>query len=185
MSPTVRHGAALVVLVGGEAYFYLRYVQLGAQFHFWLHALLGGALGLGLLVLARLVRPGLARPWRAGEAGLVGHLWSAVPDVLFLAAGVLHVAWMDVFSLHITAHFLWPGPLLAALVLWGSTVLAWTAERLGERRLAAGALLLGVAFLGVAVALRAPLPTTLQQVIDQGSNGGAGRAWGWVCQVPT
>ncbi|MCW2608419.1 MAG: hypothetical protein JWO60_3112 [Frankiales bacterium] len=183
MRPAARHRLTLVTLVVGEGYFYVRYAQSGAEFHFWLHALLGGALGLGVLTAARLVRPREVRPWRTHEAGMLGHLWSAVPDVLFLVSGALHVAWMDVFALHITAHFLWPGPLLAALVLWACGVGAWTAERLALPRVAVGVLLGAVAFLGLAVALRAPLPTTLQQVVDGGSDGGPDRAWSWVCGV--
>lgn len=51
-------------------------------------------------------------------SGFVGHLYSAVPDLLFTLGGVLHARWMDVFDLHITAHFLWPSPALA----WGCSV---------------------------------------------------------------
>ena len=181
-----RHRLTAAGLVSIEVYSYVRYAQSGADFHFWLHALLGGALGLWLLTLLRLLRPRdpEVRQWQAHESTLVGHLWSAVPDVLFLVAGALHVAWMDVFALHITAHFLWPQPLVAGLLLWAAAVAAWTALRLGARRVAAGALVGAVALLGVGVVLRAPAPTTLQQVVDGGSNGPlSDDAWSWVCRV--
>jgi hypothetical protein len=186
VSRAARHRLTALVLVVLEVWFFVRYAAGGAEFHYWLHALLGGALGLSLLTVLRLLHPrGEARQWRAHEATLVGHLWSAVPDVLFLAGGVLHASWMDVFSLHITAHFLWPGPLQAALVLWTLAVLAWVAARTGARRSSAAALLVAVAFLAVAGALREPVPRTLQQVVEGGSNGavGGGRAWVWVCDV--
>lgn len=99
--------AVLVLLV--EGYLYVRYAQLDAEFHFWLHGLLGGALGMAAVTAVRLAsrrrphgRPAVA-PWGAGGAG---HLYSAVPDVLFLSFGVLHVLWMDVFAFHITVHFI-------------------------------------------------------------------------------
>jgi hypothetical protein len=182
--PAVRHRATAVGLVGVEVWFWYRYHASGADFHYWLHALLGAALGLGLLTAARLARPRdpEVRQWRAHEASLVGHLWSAVPDVLFLTTGALHVAWMDLFAVHITAHFLWPGALLAAVVLWALAVAAWTAMRLGARRASATALLAAVAFLGVAVALRSPTPMSLEQLVRQEQGGGT--AWSWVCRVP-
>ncbi len=183
--PAVRHRATAVGLAAIEVWFWYRYHQSGADFHFWLHALLGGALALGLLTGVRLARPRdpEVRQWRAHEATLVGHLYSAVPDVLFLTTGALHVAWMDVFAVHITAHFLWPGALLAGVVLWSLAVAAWTALRLGARRTSAGALLALVAFLGVSVALRSPQPMTLEQLVRQ--EQGSGTAWSWVCRVPT
>lgn len=173
-----------VLLAAVEVWFFARYAQAGAQFHYWLHALLGGALGLSVLTVVRLLRPARAT-WRGHEATLTGHLWSAVPDVLFLSAGVLHVSWMDVFAVHITAHFLWPAPLPAALVLWALAVAGWAAARLGARRAAASAVLLTAGFLAVAVDLHAPLPRTLQEVVRGGSDGGPERAWSWVCSVDT
>lgn len=173
-----------VALASVEVYFYARYAESGAEFHFWLHALIGGALGLTLLTLLRLWRPRDAKPLRAHEATLAGHLFSAVPDVLFLVAGALHVAWMDVFALHITAHFLWPGPLPAALVLWALAVAGWVAMRLGARRAAQASLLASAAFLGAALLLREPAPTTLEDVREGGSNGALGeQALDWVCRV--
>jgi len=86
---------------------------------------------------------------------------------------------MDVFDLHITAHFLWPSPLGAGLVLWGLALAAYAAATSGARR-TAGVLLAGsVGVLGVAVVLRAPLPTDLRQVRQAGHHP----ALAWVCSV--
>lgn len=166
MSISRRQRVAAVLVVAVELYFFARYAENGALFHFWLHLLLGGWLGLGLLTVHRLVRrrASQVRPW---NAGFFGHMYSAVPDVLFLAAGLLHAAWMDVFALHITAHFLWPNALVAGLVLWSLAVLAHAAAVCGARRLATGALLGGVAVLAVGVAFRAPLPSTLGELREQ------------------
>lgn len=186
MTRATKHRLTALTLLVGELYFFVRYSEQGAQFHFWLHALLGGALGLAVLTVLRLLRPSReVHQWRAHEATLVGHLWSALPDVAFLVAGVLHASWMDVFSLHITAHFLWPGALLAGLVLWALAVGAWVAVRVGRTRTAAGLLVAAVAFLGVAVALREPVPQTLAEVLQQAADGRTERAWSWVCTVST
>jgi len=66
--------AVLVLLV--EGYLYVRYAQFDAEFHFWLHGLLGGALGMAAVIAVRLLtsrrrphgRPAVA-PWEAGGAG--------------------------------------------------------------------------------------------------------------------
>ena len=161
-----RQKVAAVLVLAVELYFFYRYAENGALFHFWLHALLGGWVGLGLLTVHRLVtrRRSHVRPW---NAGFFGHMYSAFPDVLFLMVGLLHVLWMDAFALHITAHFLWPNALVAGLVLWSLAVLAHVAAVWGARRLAAGALAASVAVLAVGVAFRAPLPSTLGELRQQ------------------
>ncbi|MEU0108455.1 hypothetical protein ABZ313_24270 [Streptomyces sp. NPDC006251] len=91
--------AALVLTM--EVALYVAYARYGVQFHFWLHGLFGGALGLAALTIVRIVPrygPGRASPW---ESGFLGHLYSALPDLLFVGFGVLHVLWMDVFAFHI------------------------------------------------------------------------------------
>ena len=174
-----RQRVAAVLVVTVELYFFYRYAENGALFHFWLHLLLGGWVGLGVLTVHRLAtrRASHVRPW---NAGYFGHMYSAVPDVLFLMIGLLHYAWMDVFALHITAHFLWPNALVAGLVLWSLAVLAHGAAVWGARRLATVALAAGVAFLVAGVSLRAPLPSTL------GELGGERQALvgeDWLCTV--
>lgn len=179
-----RHLPVLVTVAAVEGYFFLRYAQQGALFHYWLHALLGGYLGVGALAVARL--RGRGRRTTGWEAGFTGHLYSAVPDVLFLTAGLLHVAWMDVFAVHITAHFLWPSALPAALVLWSLAVLALLLTTLQRPRAAAGVLGASLALLAVAVLLRSPLPSSLQQVRDQEARRGLTSAlasFDWVCSV--
>jgi hypothetical protein len=161
--PSRLQGLAAVAVAVTEVYFFARYAENGALFHFWLHLLLGGWVGIGLLAVHRLARRtrSRVRPW---HAGFFGHLYSALPDVLFLAVGLLHAAWMDLFALHITAHFLWPNALVAGLVLWGLAVLGLVAAVWRAPRLAAGALLASLVFLGSAIALRAPLPSTLGEL---------------------
>lgn len=184
MTPSRRNGIAAIAVAGTEVYFFVRYAENGALFHFWLHLLLGGYVGLGLFAVRRLIRRTCSRvrPW---HAGFFGHMYSAAPDVLFLAAGVLHATWMDLFALHITVHFLWPNALVTGLVLWTLAVLAVVAAVWGARRTAVGALVASVAFLVPAVGLRAPLPSTLGEV----RAGTAASTWqqlaasGWLCTV--
>jgi hypothetical protein len=163
VTPSRRQALAAVAVVLTEVYFFARYAQNGALFHFWLHLLLGGWVGLSLLAVRRLTRRTRSRV-HAWHAGFFGHMYSALPDVLFLAVGLLHATWMDLFALHITAHFLWPNALAAGLVLWTLAVLGVVAAVWGARRLAAAALLASVLFLGSAVLLRAPLPSTLGEL---------------------
>lgn len=175
-----RQRVAAVLVIAVELYFFYRYAENGALFHFWLHLLLGGWVGLGLLTVHRLVtrRGSRVRPW---NAGWFGHMYSALPDVLFLMVGLLHGTWMDVFALHITAHFLWPNALVAGLVLWCLAVLAHGAAVWGARRVAAGALLIGVAFLAAGVALREPLPSTLGELRGERTAWQQLAASDWLC----
>lgn len=179
----MRQQVAAVAVVAVEVWFFARYAENGALFHFWLHLMVGGWFGLGLLTVHRLVarRGSHVRPW---HAAFFGHAYSATPDVLFLMVGLLHVPWMDVFGLHITAHFLWPNALLTGLALWALAVLAHGAAVLGARRLAAGALLTGVAVLAVGVAFRAPLPSTLGELRTTEASSWQARAQSdWLCTV--
>jgi hypothetical protein len=175
-----RQRLAAVLVAAVELYFFSRYAENGALFHFWLHLLLGAWVGLGLLTVHRLLtrRGSRVRPW---NAGFFGHMHSALPDVLFLAVGLLHATWMDVFALHITAHFLWPNALVAGLVLWSLAVLAHGAAVWGARRLATVALAAGVAFLGAGVSLRAPLPSTLGELREQRTAWQSLAASDWLC----
>lgn len=154
-------------LVAGELSLYLRYASLDGQFHYWLHGLLGWALGLLALTALRLRAGGDARPVRftAWEAVGLAHLYSAFPDILFLTGEVLHARWMDVFALHITVHFI-PAPVLTALVLFLLATASYGLAMSRRRRAAAGGLItavaiLAVAILAVAVTFAAPLPSSI------------------------
>jgi hypothetical protein len=155
------------VVLAAELYLYLRYASLDGEFHYWLHGLIGWALGLLALTAVRLRRPTPGRsrgfsvtPW---EAAGVGHLYSAVPDILFLSAGVLHARWMDAFALHITVHFV-PAPVLTGLAVFLLSVGAYGLVMTRRRRSAAGGLLAGVATFTLALGFAAPIPTSIQDL---------------------
>jgi hypothetical protein len=160
-----RNALGAVALVGGEIYLYLRYASLDGQFHYWLHGLLGWALGLALLGGLRLHARHSARgtwltPW---EAVGLGHLYAAFPDILFLTGELLHVRWMDVFALHITVHFI-PAPVVTVLVLFLLATLGYGLAISRRRRAAAGSIVVAGAAFAVAVALAAPLPSSVDEL---------------------
>ena len=162
---TVRHRVTAALVVAFEVWLYTRYAALGAQFHFWLHTLFGAALGLVALSVLRLARrrtDGTTAPW---EAGWLGQLYSVFPDILFLAFGVLHMLWMDVFALHISLHFV-PRPLLTMWVLFTLSLLAYGLSRSGRRRLCASVLVAFVVAGALSLALARDLPVTLGEVRD-------------------
>jgi hypothetical protein len=113
-------------------------------------------------LLRRRVRGRLA-PW---EAGALGHVYSAFPDVLFLTFGVLHVYWMDVFALHISLHFV-PRPLLTQLVLFALSLVAYTLSADQQRRPSYAALGGVAVVLGIAMLMRYPVPDTLADLRDR------------------
>lgn len=145
-----------------EVYLFQRYRWLGSEFHFWLHGLFGAALGVGLLTLVELTR-GPSRRRSVLAAGFVGHLYSAMPDVLFLGAGILHYMWMDAFAFHIALHFI-PAPLATMLGVFTLALAGWGCAVLGRRRLATVALVAAALVTGGALLVRAPLPATLTEV---------------------
>ena len=160
---TRRHWVTLTLVVVFEGWLYTRYAALGAQFHFWLHTLFGAALGLAALTVLRLLRPGREGPVAAWEAGWFGQLYSVLPDILFLAFGVLHMLWMDVFAMHISLHFV-PRPLLTMWVLFTLTLLSYGLVMSG-RRLPSLAVLGGFATATViAIALASDVPVTVGEV---------------------
>jgi hypothetical protein len=161
--------AAVVLLA--EVYLYSRYAELGAQFHYWLHGLLGAALGLSVLSATRLLAhrrptqdPQPRQPWlTAWAAAGLGHLYSAFPDILFLAAGVVHDHWMDAFALHITIHFI-PSPLPTMLAVFLLALASYglaTSQRSGPAAAATAGAALAVA---VALPLAAPVPDDIQDL---------------------
>jgi len=150
--------AGLVVL---EGYVYVRYRQFGAQFHYLLHGFAGAAAGLVLLVTARLTGHGWGvAPWVAVVAG---RLVSALPDVLFLTVEVPHQRWMDVFVAHIAIHLV-PWATTWSFALFCLAVLAMTVLLLGWRRQAAVAAALTALVAAVGLAVRQPVPRTLEDL---------------------
>ncbi len=160
----IRNVLGAVALVTGELYLYLRYASLDGQFHYWLHGLLGWALGFALTAL-RLRAGDSARP--AWETVGLGHLYSAFPDILFLTGEILHAPWMDVFAVHITVHFI-PAPVLPVLVLFLLATAGYELAMTRQRRAAAGGLIAAGSTWAVAVAvtLAGPLPSSIEELRD-------------------
>lgn len=152
-------------LAGGllvlELYLAVRYRAFGAAYHHLLHGWLGAAAGLvaWTAAAARGRRPAVP-VWAAAVAG---HLVSALPDVLFLAADEPHRPWMDVFVGHITAHLV-PGRLWWALGVFTVAVLAAAATVAGARRSALAGAVAVVVAAGLGFATAEPLPRTLQDL---------------------
>lgn len=171
---TARKWTSATLAVLTEGYLYYRYAQLGAEFHFWLHGLFGAALGLAALTALRIVKSrrhridpatGAVTPW---EAGWLGHIYSAVPDILFLGFGVLHVLWMDVFAFHITLHFI-PAPLITMTVLFVLTLGAYGLAASRKPIVAGATLLTATGILIAALTLAEPIPDTLADLhVDRG-----------------
>lgn len=151
--------AAAAGAVGLEVYLHQAYRAFDTLFHYLLHGLVGAAAGLVVLVALRLLGRGCRVPLWAGA--LLGRLVSAVPDVLFVAVDAPHERWMDVFVAHIAVHVV-PRPLTWAFALFALAVGAAAAVILGGQRLAAGCAALALT-LGVAgLAVREPIPSTLE-----------------------
>jgi hypothetical protein len=120
---------------------------------------------LALLAGLRLrSRPSARRIWMtAWEAVGLGHLYAAVPDILFLSGELLHVRWMDAFALHITVHFI-PAPVVTVLVLFLIAALGYGLAISRRRRAAAGSIVVAGAAFAVAVGLAAPLPSSIDEL---------------------
>ena len=151
--------AAAVVTV--EVGLWWRYAQMGAEFHFWLHGLLGGAIGVAAATVWALARG--RRPGAVWGSGFAGHVWSAFPDVLFISAGILHQLWMDAFAFHIAIHLI-AAPLVTMLGVFALTLLAWLAASLDRPRMAVAALVLAVGVTTVALLVAPAIPTTIEQI---------------------
>jgi hypothetical protein len=163
-------GAAIVLLA--EAYLYRRYAQLDAEFHYWLHGLLGAALGLAGFTATRLIRaqrreemnrPTHRRLLTAWEAAALGHLYTAFPDVLFLSFRLPHDYWMDAFALHITVHFI-PAPVPTTLILFLLALAAYGLAMSQRRRAAAALLAAAVLIVIAAIPLGATVPTDIEDL---------------------
>jgi hypothetical protein len=166
----IRSWVTAAAVIALEVLLYAEYAQLDGEFHYWLHGLIGAALGLTALATARLlsprrrdaVRPRVS-PW---EAAFLGHLYSALPDILFLTGGVLHDYWMDVFAFHITVHFI-PAPVLTSLGLFLLALAGYALVMTGRPRPAAaglGALAAAAVLATVGLVAAAPIPDDIQDL---------------------
>ena len=166
--------ASLIVVV--EVLFYRQYAHLGAEFHFWLHSLFGAALGIVALTSWQLLRPQNKNTISAWEAGFIGHIYSAIPDVLFIAVGVLHMYWMDIFALHITLHFV-RQPILTMLVLFLIALLAYGCTKSDKRGLGHAFVIAWLVVLGGSLLFRHPVPHNLRQLQQHNHQ------YAWLCPM--
>lgn len=166
-------GLGVVLVAAAEGLLAYEYHVRGTDWHFVLHTLLG--LGAGFAVAALLGTRKVAR-W-----ALLGQAVSVAPDVLFIAFGIPHQRWMDVFLADITIHVV-AAPLAVAATLflvagWGWWISAWTPARLPGALLA----IAGLVVVGVALALHHPIPTQLSDYQRLGGQGiGAAGRLVWV-----
>lgn len=150
--------AGLVIL---EGYVFVRYREFGAEFHYLLHGFTGAAVGLVLLVGARLTGHGQGvAPW---VAVAIGRLVAALPDILYLTVEVPHQRWMDLFVAHIAVHLV-PSAVAWSLALFVLGVVAMTAVLLGRRRVAAAGVVLTAVLAVGGLAVREPIPRTLEEL---------------------
>lgn len=155
--------AAAVLVI--ELLIFSKYAGLGAELHFWLHALSGAALGLALLTLWKLYGKPPAPAVSPWEAGVAGHIYSIIPDVLFILFGAQHMHWMDIFGLHISLHYV-PYPVMASLVLFSLSLIAYRLAATGKAAWAARSLALTGLLLVLSLSLRGPVPLTPAELTD-------------------
>lgn len=140
------------------------YAQRGTGLHYWLHLMNGVTAGAAVWAAVLLRRPWIDRSGAGAiTAVAAGHLFAAVPDVLFLAGGVLHVRWMDVFAVHIRVHMV-PQALWTSLALLAVGLAAWRLADAGRRRSAVIALLALVSLTAGALLAAPPIPTSIAEV---------------------
>ena len=131
-SRELRACASCLLFVLAEIGLYFSYQHHDARFHWFLHFFVGTS--TALLVMSVVT-------WRNRRAVrfplvwiLVGHLFAMVPDGLFKFFGIIHREWMDVFLLHITAHFI-PGRNLTWYAVFLVSVAVYLAVVVGRARL--------------------------------------------------
>lgn len=181
----VTRALALAAAGAGESVVAQAYVQRGTTWHLLLHTLIGLGLGLaaGATASALVQNRGRARhpdsrgrPFGPVRWAVAGQLVSIVPDLLFVVLRIPHAQWMDVFIGHITIHLV-PAPLLVALTVFLLGSSAWFAAVVLRRRLVGAVLAVStVAALGTALALAAPIPTSLSDYSDR-----LAALPGWLC----
>ena len=130
----------LVALVLGEALILTSYALTDALFHWSTHFLVGltAAAVYNLLVLT--IR-GTPAPGQLATV-LVLHLVAMAPDLVF-PLGIPHLAWMDVFLGHNSAHYFpggdagWLAVALATTTLYVAVLSAWLHARTRAARTSA------------------------------------------------
>ncbi|MGE3977335.1 MAG: hypothetical protein AB7F94_07065 [Nitrospira sp.] len=95
-----------LLALAAEAYLYVSYQQNDGRFHWFLHFFVGASasfivMGLMMWWSERIIRHPLL--WI-----FVGHVIAMFPDILWNFLVATHQPWMDVFLVHIAAHFI-PG----------------------------------------------------------------------------
>lgn len=160
---TGRSALAAIAVVAAEAYLVGRYQTFHALWHFWLHALLGVGVGVAVLTGVSAARRRPPSPAAVWAAAFAGHLLSALPDVLFLTAGMLHAPWMDVFAAHIGVHFL-PAPLAVSFAVFALGLLSWPLLAHGRIRTAAGMAVATVLIVIAIPAVSPAAPRTLEEL---------------------
>lgn len=96
----------LALFATAEVLLYLSYQHHDTRFHWFLHFFVGTSAAFGVMTLITywsnrtILFPFL---WL-----LVGHVIAMFPDILWSAELLPHQAWMDIFVLHISSHFI-PG----------------------------------------------------------------------------
>jgi hypothetical protein len=94
------------LFVAAEVVLYLSYRHHDARFHWFLHFFVGTS---AALIAMAVLTYGSARPVRLPLLWLLtGHLIAMLPDILWNLQWLPYQPWMDVFLLHISAHFI-PG----------------------------------------------------------------------------
>lgn len=144
-----------------EAYLYIRYAAVGAEYHFWLHGLIGGIIGVSILTAWRLLRASRGKTFRPWEAGALGHIYSAVPDILFITTGMLHMYWMDIFGLHISVHYI-PYPILTLIGLGVLTSVSYMLAVRHHTGWSVRCLVLLLVYAFLAFSFRQPLPDSYE-----------------------
>lgn len=172
MTRRTRTWLGVGAIVGVEVFLFVRYLEFGALFHFFVHGFAGAGLAIATVVGYRLRRPGVSEPDPAAQpasqfwaVAFVGHLAAASPDVAFLLLDLPHRGWMDAFVAHVAIHFV-PVPLLTTAVVFVAGLAALVARSYDRRRLAGACALAALAVMSVALVARDPLPDTLEKVRD-------------------
>lgn len=123
MTAEIRRAVAQVaIFLAGEGLVFFLYQEHDARFHWFVHFFAGGS--LALLLMAWLAYWAHRRILWPLVWVFAGHVFGALPDILFRFASVLHAPWMDVFQWHVSAHFMpgrnwtWYGIFMVSLGLY-------------------------------------------------------------------